>query len=70
MRGVTYNTNWKSITTLPSSYRPDIQTYFAGASTSGDHIVQLDIEPDGIMYARTLGGEVGGVTFCASFPVK
>lgn len=70
VRNATYNTNWKSITTLPASYRPDIQTYFAGASTSGDHVVQMSIETDGIIYAHTTGGEVGGITFCASFPVK
>lgn len=70
VRNVTYNTDWKSITTLPASYRPDIQTCFAGASTSGDHVVQMSIETDGIIYAHTTGGEVGGITFCASFPVK
>lgn len=68
VRAYKIDTTWKAITTLPWSFRPDIQTYFAGASTDGDHVVQMNIEPDGVLYAKTLGGEVKGVTFSACFP--
>lgn len=62
------STSWKAITTLPWSFRPDIQTYFAGVSTGGNNVVQMRIEDDGILYAKTLGGEVSGITFSACFP--
>lgn len=68
VRAYRIDTTWKAITTLPWSFRPDIQTYFAGASTDGNNVVQLNIEPDGVLYAKTLGGEVKGVTFSACFP--
>lgn len=68
VRNYPITTSWKAITTLPWSFRPDIQTYFAGASTDGNNVVQMNIEPDGVLYAKTLGGEVKGVTFSACFP--
>ena len=68
VRAYPITTSWKAITTLPWSFRPDIQTYFAGASTDGNNVVQMNIEPDGVLYAKTLGGEVKGVTFSACFP--
>lgn len=68
VRAYKIDTTWKAITTLPWSFRPDIQTYFAGASTDGNNVVQMVIEPDGVLYAKTLGGEVKGVTFSACFP--
>lgn len=68
VRAYKIDTTWKAITTLPYSFRPDIQTYFAGASTGGNNVVQMNIEPDGVLYAKTLGGEVKGVTFSACFP--
>lgn len=68
VRNYPITTSWKAITTLPGSFRPDIQTYFAGASTDGNNVVQMDIEPDGVLYAKTLGGDVNGVTFSACFP--
>lgn len=68
VRAYKIDTTWKAITTLPWSFRPDIQTYFAGASTDGNNVVQMNIEPDGTLYAKTLGGEVKGVTFSACFP--
>lgn len=68
VRAYKIDTTWKAITTLPWSFRPDIQTYFAGASTDGNNVVQMNIEPDGVLYAKTLGGEVNGVTFSACFP--
>lgn len=68
VRAYKIDTTWKAITTLPYGFRPDIQTYFAGASTDGNNVVQMDIEPDGVLYAKTLGGEVTGVTFSACFP--
>lgn len=68
VRAYPITTSWKAITTLPRSFRPDIQTYFAGASTDGNNVVQMNIEPDGVLYAKTLGGEVKGVTFSACFP--
>ena len=68
VRNYPITTSWKAITTLPWSFRPDIQTYFAGASTDGNNVVQMDIEPDGVLYAKTIGGEVNGVTFSACFP--
>lgn len=68
VRAYKIDTTWKAITTLPYSFRPDIQTYFAGASTDGNNVVQMNIEPDGVLYAKTLGGEVKGVTFSACFP--
>lgn len=68
VRAYPITTSWKAITTLPLRYRPDIQTYFAGASTDGNNVVQMNIEPDGVLYAKTLGGEVKGVTFSACFP--
>lgn len=68
VRAYKIDTTWKAITTLPLRYRPDIQTYFAGASTDGNNVVQMNIEPDGVLYAKTLGGEVKGVTFSACFP--
>ena len=68
VRNYPITTSWKAITTLPWNFRPDIQTYFAGASTDGNNVVQMDIEPDGVLYAKTIGGEVNGVTFSACFP--
>ena len=68
VRAYKIDTTWKAITTLPYSFRPDIQTYFAGASTDGNNVVQMNIEPDGVLYAKTLGGAVKGVTFSACFP--
>ena len=68
VRAYKIDTTWKAITTLPYSFRPDIQTYFAGASTDGNNVVQMNIESDGVLYAKTLGGEVKGVTFSACFP--
>lgn len=68
VRAYKIDTTWKAITTLPLRYRPDIQTYFAGASTDGNNVVQMNIEPDGVLYVKTLGGEVKGVTFSACFP--
>lgn len=68
VRAYKIDTTWKAITTLPWSFRPDIETYFAGASTDGNNVVQMDIEPDGVLYAKTIGGEVNGVTFSACFP--
>lgn len=68
VRAYPITTSWKAITTLPWSFRPDIQTYFAGSSTDGNNVVQMNIEPDGVLYAKTLGGEVKGVTFNACFP--
>lgn len=68
VRAYKIDTTWKAITTLPWSFRPDIQTYFAGASTDGNNVVQMNIEPDGTLYAKTLGGEVKGVTFSVCFP--
>lgn len=68
VRAYKIDTTWKAITTLPLRFRPDIQTYFAGASTDGNNVVQMNIEPDGVLYAKTLGGEVKGVTFSACFP--
>ena len=68
VRAYKLDQTWKAITTLPWNFRPDLQTYFAGASTDGDHVVQMNIEPDGVLYAKTLGGEVKGVTFSACFP--
>lgn len=68
VRAYKIDTTWKAITTLPYSFRPDIQTYFAGAPTDGNNVVQMNIEPDGVLYAKTLGGEVKGVTFSACFP--
>ena len=68
VRNYPITTSWKAITTLPWSFRPDIQTYFAGASTNGNNVVQMNIETDGVLYAKTLGGEVDGVTFSACFP--
>ena len=68
VRAYKIDTSWKAITTLPLSFRPDIQTYFAGASTDGNNVVQMNIETDGVLYAKTLGGEVNGVTFSACFP--
>lgn len=68
VRNYPITTSWKAITTLPWSFRPDIQTYFAGASTDGNNVVQMNIETDGVLYAKTLGGEVNGVTFSACFP--
>lgn len=68
VRAYKIDTTWKAITTLPYSFRPDIQTYFAGASTDGNNVVQMNIETDGVLYAKTLGGEVKGVTFSACFP--
>ena len=68
VRAYKIDTTWKAITTLPWIFRPDIQTYFAGASTDGNNVVQMNIEPDGTLYAKTLGGEVKGVTFSACFP--
>lgn len=70
MRAYTIGTDWKAITTLPWRYRPNLQTYFAGASTDGNNVVQMDIETDGVLYAKTLGGEVKGVTFSACFPTN
>lgn len=70
VRAYPITTSWKAITTLPLRYRPDIQTYFAGASTDGNNVVQMNIEPDGVLYAKTLGGEVKGVTFSACFPTN
>lgn len=70
IRAYKIDTSWKAVTTLPRGFRPDIQTYFAGASTDGNNVVQMDIEPDGVLYAKTLGGEVKGVTFSACFPTK
>lgn len=68
IRAYKIDTTWKAITTLPWNFRPDIQTYFAGASTDGNNVVQMNIEPDGMLYAKTLGGEVKGVTFSACYP--
>lgn len=68
VRNYPITTSWKAITTLPWNFRPDIQTYFAGASTDGNNVVQMDIEPDGVLYAKTIGGEVNGVTFSTCFP--
>lgn len=68
VRAYKIDTTWKAITTLPWNFRPDIQTYFAGASTDGNNVVQMNIEPDGVLYAKTLGGEVKGVTFSACYP--
>ena len=68
VRNYPITTSWKAITTLPWSFRPDLETYFAGASTDGNNVVQMDIEPDGVLYAKTIGGEVNGVTFSACFP--
>ena len=68
IRAYKIDTTWKAITTLPWNFRPDIQTYFAGASTDGNNVVQMNIEPDGVLYAKTLGGEVKGVTFSACYP--
>lgn len=68
VRAYKIDTTWKAITTLPWNFRPDIQTYFAAASTDGNNVVQVDIEPDGVLYAKTIGGEVNGVTFSACFP--
>lgn len=70
VRAYTIGTDWKAITTLPYSFRPDLQIYFPGASTDGNNVVQMNIEPDGVLYAKTLGGEVKGVTFSACFPRK
>lgn len=70
MHGVALGASWKSLTTLPQRYRPDVSTYFAGASAGGDHVVQMSVEPDGIVYAKTMSGEVSGITFTASFPAK
>ena len=70
VRAYPITTSWKAITTLPLRYRPDIQTYFAGASTDGNNVVQMNIETDGVLYAKTLGGEVKGVTFSACFPTN
>lgn len=68
VRAYTIGADWKAITTLPYSFRPDLQIYFPGASTDGNNVVQMNIEPDGVLYAKTLGGEVKGVTFSACFP--
>ena len=68
VRAYKIDTTWKAITTLPYSFRPDIQTYFAGAPTDGNNVVQMNVEPDGVLYAKTLGGEVKGMTFSACFP--
>ena len=68
VRGMTIDTNWRAIMTLPSPMRPDIQTYFAGASTLRDHVVRMNIETDGVLYAKALSGDVDRVTFTASFP--
>lgn len=70
VRAYTIGTDWKAITTLPWRYRPNLQTYFAGASTDGNNVVQMNIETDGVLYAKTLGGEVKGVTFSACFPTN
>ena len=70
VRAYTIGTDWKAITTLPWGYRPNLQTYFAGASTDGNNVVQMNIETDGVLYAKTLGGEVKGVTFSACFPTN
>ena len=68
IRAYKIDTTWKAITTLPWNFRPDIQTYFAAAPTDGNNVVQMNIEPDGVLYAKTLGGEVKGVTFSACYP--
>lgn len=68
VRAYKIGTSWKSITTLPYSFRPDLQIYFSGAPTEGNNVVQMNIEPDGTLYAKTMGGEVNGVTFSACFP--
>lgn len=70
VRAYTIGTDWKAITTLPWRYRPNLQTYFAGAATDGNNVVQMNIETDGVLYAKTLGGEVKGVTFSACFPTN
>lgn len=70
VRAYTIGTDWKAITTLPWRYRPNLQTYFAGAPTDGNNVVQMNIETDGVLYAKTLGGEVKGVTFSACFPTN
>lgn len=70
VRAYPITTSWKAITTLPLRYRPNLQTYFAGASTDGNNVVQMNIETDGVLYAKTLGGEVKGVTFSACFPTN
>lgn len=68
VRAYEIGTTWKAITTLPLNFRPNIQTYFAGASTDGNNVVQMNIEPDGVLYAKTLGGVVKGVVFSACYP--
>ncbi len=69
LRGYTVTTSWRAITTLPPLYSPDVQTYFAGSGTDGNNVVQMDIEPDGKLYAKTMGGEVKGVVFSACYAV-
>lgn len=68
IRAYEINTSWKSITTIPWWGRPDIQTYFSGAPTEGNNVTQMNIEPDGVLYAKTMGGTVKGVTFSACYP--
>ena len=69
LRGYTVTTSGRAITTLPPLYSPDVQTYFAGSGTDGNNVVQMDIEPDGKLYAKTMGGEVKGVVFSACYAV-
>ncbi len=69
MRGYEIGTSWAALTTLPAGMRPDLPVYFAGAPTLGNNVVQMDVEADGVVYAKTMGGTVDGVTFSVSWPV-
>ena len=69
MRGIGLGSDWRSLTTLPVGMRPDIPVYFTGAPTLENNVVQMDVETDGVLYAKTLGGTVDGITFSASWPV-
>lgn len=69
MFGYKIGTSWAALTTLPADMRPDLPVYFTGAPTLNNNVVQMEVETDGVLYAKTLGGTVDGVTFSASWPV-
>ena len=66
--GMSTGGDWNAFTTLPKGMRPDGTCYVAGSSLSGKEVVNVRIEPSGIISIISDTGTTKYWNFSASFP--
>ena len=66
--GMSTGGDWNKFTTLPGGMRPDGTCYVAGSSLLGNTVVNVRIEPSGIISIISEAGTTKYWNFSASFP--